>query len=115
MKQAAWVVIKYLKREGIKEESYSSGSQEVLVSQTLVCVVKGGPPASRLGDLILSVSHAGSLLLPRQQPHCLPGSCNGYASVRTQYGGPSESGDIFRLVETVSRGLLGGASSLPSL
>lgn len=34
----------------------------------------------------------------REQPHCLPGSCNEWATVRC-HGSPSESGDIFRCLK----------------
>lgn len=73
----------------------------------------GSPPAYVLGDLGLIVSYAGSSL-STPTAATLPGSCNGGTTVRTQRGPPSESGDIFRLVETVSGVLFEGAGSLLS-
>lgn len=74
----------------------------------------GSPPAYVLGDLRLIVSYAGSSLFPPPTAATLPGSYNGGTTVRTQRGPPSESGDIFRLVETVSGVLFEGAGSLLS-
>ena len=69
---------------------------------------EGVPPASGLGNPGLGVSQGGSSLFSLQRPHNLPGSYNGRITGRTQCGAPSESGDIFRLVEPVSGGLEGG-------
>ena len=66
---------------------------------------EGVPPGSGLGDPGLGVSQAGSSLFSLQRPHNLPGSYNGRIAGRTRCGAPSESGDIFRLVEPVSGGL----------
>lgn len=73
----------------------------------VVLWVEGVPPASGLGDPGLGVSQAVSSLFSLQRPHNLPGSYNGRVAGRTQHGAPSESGDIFRLVEPVSGGLEG--------
>lgn len=63
------------------------------------------------GDPGLEVSHAGPPLFPLQQPDCLTGHCHGGAAVRSQHRAPSESGNIFRPMETVSRSM-GGADPL---
>lgn len=70
---AAWLVGKALKR-GVQEQPCSPGGQGTCVShpscRLRLCLLpqdgvgRGGPPASRLGDLGLGVSHVGSSIFP---------------------------------------------------
>lgn len=121
---AAWLVGKALKR-GVQEQPCSPGGQGTCVSHPS-CRLRLCPYPRMVwaeGALLLQgwVTWGWVCLMldprffPPQWPYHCPRSCDGGDADRTRHRAPSESGDVFRFVEAVSGGLLGGAGSLPSL